>query len=122
MPIFKTAEEIIPQSEACVFEDNEIEIRAAVYIAEVFQAEVDVDSCVMVGDFLYSKMANTTYRSVLGEQRNIALFYTDFREYYRNLPRSWFMELWQIQKVLTNGRVNFYLRILSLGYVSWYYR
>ena len=107
-PSLKTAEEIIPQLEACVFEDNEIEVRAAVYMSEVFQAEVDVASCVMVGDFLHSRMANTPYRSVRGEQRNIALFYAGFREYYRNLPRNWFMELWQIQKVLTNDRVNFY--------------
>lgn len=107
-PSLKTAEEIIPQSEACIFEDNEIEIRAAVFMAEVFQTEVDRNSGVLVGDFLHSRMANTPYRSVRGEQRNITLFYADFREYYRNLPRNWFMELWQIQKVLTNDRVNFY--------------
>ena len=107
-PSLKTAEEIIPQSEACIFEDNEIEIRAAVFMAEVFQAEVDMDSYVMVGDFLHSRMANTPYRSIRGEQRNITLFHADFRECYRNLPRNWFMELWQIQKVLTNDRVNFY--------------
>ncbi len=107
-PSLKTAEEIIPQSEACIFEDNEIEIRAAVFMAEVFQTEVDRNSGVLVGDFLHSRMANTPYRSVRGEQRNITLFYADFREYYRNFPRNWFMELWQIQKVLTNDRVNFY--------------
>ena len=107
-PSLKTAEEIIPQSEACIFEDNEIEIRAAVFMAEVFQTEVDRNSGVLVGDFLHFRMANTPYRSVRGEQRNITLFYADFREYYRNLPRNWFMELWQIQKVLTNDRVNFY--------------
>ena len=107
-PSLKTAEEIISQSEACVFEDNEIELRAAVFMAEVFQTEVDRNSGVLVGDFLHSRMANTPYRSVRGEQRNIALFYANFREHYRDLPRNWFMELWQIQKVLTNDRVNFY--------------
>lgn len=107
-PSLKTAEEIIPQSESCVFADHEIEIRIAAYMAEVFQADVDMDSCVMVGEFLHSKMAYTQYRSVRGEQRNIALFHADFTEYYRNLSRKWFAELWQIQKVLTNDRVNFY--------------
>ena len=108
-PYLKTAEEIIPQSETCVFEDNEIEVCAAVYIAKVFQTEVDLDSCVMVGEFLHSRMANTPYRSkVCIKQRNITLFYADFRAYYRNLPRNWFMELWQMQKVLTNDRLNFY--------------
>ncbi len=88
--------------------DNEIEIRVAAYMAEVFQADVDIDSCVTVGEFLHSKMAYTKYRSVRGEQRNIALFHADFKEYYRDLPQNRFTELWQIQKVLTNDRVNFY--------------
>ncbi len=107
-PSLKTAEEIIPQSEPCVFADNEIEIRVAAYMSEVFQADVDMDSCVTVGDFLHSQMANTQYRSVRGEQRNIALFHADFTEHYRNLSQNWFTELWQTQKVLTNDRVNFY--------------
>lgn len=107
-PSLKTAEEIMPQSESCVFADNESEIRVAVYMAEVFQADVDMDSYVTVGDFLHSQMANTQYRSVRGEQRNIALFHADFTEYYRDLSQNWFTELWQIQKVLTNDRVNFY--------------
>lgn len=107
-PSLKTAEEIIPQSESCVFADNEIEIRVAFYMAEVFQADVDMDSSITVGEFLHSKMAYTKYRSVRGEQRNIALFHADFTEYYRGLPRNWFTELWQTQKVLTNDRVNFY--------------
>ena len=107
-PSLKTAEEIIPQSESFVFADNEIEIRVAAYMAEVFQTDVDMDSCVTVGDFLHSKMANTQYRSVRGEQRNIALFHADFTEYYRHLSPNWFTELWQMQKVLTNDRVNFY--------------
>lgn len=107
-PSLKTAEEMIPQSEFGVFADNEIEIRIAVYMAEVFQADVDMDSCVRVGDFLHSKMANTRYRSVRGEQRNIRLFHADFTEYYSGLSKNWFVELWQMQKVLTNDRVNFY--------------
>lgn len=107
-PSLKTAEEIIPQSELCIFVDNEIEIRVAAYMAEVFQADVDMDSGVMVGEFFHSKMAYTKYRSVRGEQRNISLFHEEFKEYYMALSKNRFMELWQIQKVLTNNRVNFY--------------
>ncbi len=107
-PSLKTAEEIIPQSELCIFVDNEIEIRVATYMATVFQADVDMDSGVMVGEFLHSKMAYTKYRSVRGEQRNIALFHEEFKEYYMVLSKNRFTELWQIQKVLTNNRVNFY--------------
>jgi len=107
-PSLKTAEEMIPQLKSYVLADNEIEIRVATYMATVFQADVDMDSCVTVGEFLHSKMAYTKYRSIRGEQRNIALFHEDFKEYYMALSKNRFTELWQIQKVLTNDRVNFY--------------
>lgn len=107
-PSLKTAEEMITQSKSCVFVDHEIEIRVAAYMVEVFQAAFDMDSCVTVGEFLHSKMAYTKYRSVRGEQRNIALFHADFTEYYRDLLQNRFTELWQIQKVLTNDRTNFF--------------
>lgn len=48
------------------------------------------------------------YRSVRGEQRNISLLHADFQKYYKNLPDNNFSELWQIQKVLTDDRINPY--------------
>lgn len=73
-PSLKTAEEMIPSAEIPVFTDNDIEIRVAEYMAAVFQTGVDMDSSVTVGAFLHSKMANTKYRSIRGEQRNMTLF------------------------------------------------
>lgn len=107
-PSLKTAEEMIPLSESCVYSDNKLERDVAAYMSQVFQADVDLKSCVTVGEYLHSRMANTPYRSIRGEQRNIALFHKDFTEFYKELPDNWFTELWQIQKVLTGDRVNFY--------------
>lgn len=107
-PSLTIAEGIIPLSESCTFSDNEMECNVAAYMAEIFQNDIDMDSCVTVGEFLHSQMVNTQYRSVRGEQRNIALFHTDFTEFYKDLSDNWFTELWQIQKVLTNDRVNFF--------------
>lgn len=107
-PSLQTAEEMIPQSESYIFSDHEIEIRVATYMAEVFQADVDMASCVTVGEFLHSKMAYTKYRSIRGAQRNIALLHEEFTEYYIALSQNRFTELWQIQKVLTNDRTNFF--------------
>lgn len=87
---------------------NEIEIKIARYIAKVFNLELDLRNKITIGKFLHSKMENTPYRSVRGEQRNIALFHADFIEFYRDLPDNHFTELWQIQKVLTDDRVNFF--------------
>lgn len=107
-PSLVTAEEAVPLSEPCIFSDNKLERDVAAYMAEVFRADVDLESEVTVGEYLHSRMANTPYRSIRGEQRNIALFYTHFMEVYKSLPDNWFTELWQIQKVLTGYRVNFY--------------
>lgn len=107
-PSLTTADEVIPLSESCEFSDNKLECDVAAYMAEVFQAHVDLESGVTAGEYLHSRMANTPYRSIRGEQRNIALFHADFMEFYKDLPDNWFTELWQIQKVLTGYRVNFY--------------
>ena len=105
-PMLRSAEEVIPTSDevtmAC-----EVERRLAVYMGEVFQADVDMQSDVAVGQFLHSRMANTKYRSTRGEQRNIKLLHSDFMDFYRELSGNWFTELWQIQKVLAGDRINF---------------
>ena len=106
-PMLKSAEEVVPASEAETMA-NDIERHIAVYMGEVFRADVDMQSDVAAGQFLHSRMANTKYRSIRGEQRNIKLLHSDFSRYYDGLSNNWFTELWQIQKVLTGDRVNFY--------------
>ena len=106
-PMLKSAEEVVLTVDVGTMA-HEVDRSIAVYMGEIFQAEVDMKSDVAVSQFLHSRMANTKYRSVRGEQRNIKLFHDDFVKFYRNLSSNWFTELWQIQKVLTNDRINFY--------------
>ena len=107
-PMLKTAEETIPSPEVIRTPDNDMEFQVAAYMAEVFQMDVDLDSDVSAGRFLHSKMANTPYCSIRGEQRNMRLLHADFMGYYKSLPGNWFTELWQLQRVMTNDRTNFY--------------
>ncbi len=107
-PMLKTAEESIPSSGEIHSPDNDIELQIAKYMTEVFQMDVALDSDVSVGQFLHSKMQHTPYCSTRGEQRNMRLLYADFMRYYKSLPDSWFTEMWQIEKVLTDDRTNFY--------------
>jgi len=106
-PMLRLAEEFVPVSES-VTVAHEVERRLAVYMGEVFRAKVDMQSDVTAGRFLHSRMANTKYRSARGEQRNVKLFHADFTQYYEFLSGNWLTELWQIQKVLNNNRINFY--------------
>lgn len=105
-PSLKSAEESIKTSSDIAFSNNDIECAVAKYIDDVFQKKVDMKSKIKVGEYLHSKMANTKYRSIRGEQRNISMLHSDFIEYYAGLENNWFTELWQIQKVLTNDRIN----------------
>ena len=108
-PTLIAAETIIPEKpENLILCQNDIEYRLIDYITKVFQSELDLDCDITVGKFLHSRMENTPYRSVRGEQRNIALLHAEFQEYYKKLPDNNFSELWQIQKVLTDDRVNPY--------------
>lgn len=106
-PMLVTAEEAsIPQTpNYCT---NNIEIEVSQYIVSVFQSDYNFANKTAVGKFLHSQMDNSIYKSVRGEQRNMTLLHKDFSEYYHCLPNNWFTEIWQIQKVLTNAKTNFY--------------
>ncbi len=106
-PKLVTAEEMIPSESEIKVMDNGMEIMLSDYMTRVFQADMDLKSEVTIGEYLHSKMPVDKYRSVRGKQRNIALFHSDFMEYYKELEQNHFTEIWQIQKVFTEQRANF---------------
>ena len=117
-PMLKTAEESVPKDESVVAVNNDLEYQVAEYMTAVFLAEMDLELPVQIGQFLHYKMMAGQYSSSKGGHRNIGQFHADFVEYYRSLEGNWFNELWQIQKVLTDERINFYeicLMALFLG-------
>lgn len=108
-PVLIAAETAIPdRTGGPVFCDNHLEKELAMYMAEVFCSELDLQNDNTVGQFLHFKMEHTPYRSIRGEQRNMSLLHKDFMTYCKDLPDNHFTELWQIQKLLTDDRVNFY--------------
>ena len=108
-PTLIAAETIIPEKPENLLQcQNDIEQRLADYVIKVFQSKLDLNCDITVGKFLHSRMENTPYRSVRGEKRNISLLHADFQEYYKKLPDNNLSELWQIQKVLTDDRINLY--------------
>ena len=107
-PSLITAEESIRDDAEIVISDNEIECKLAQYIAAVFSSPVDMISTARIGDYLHSKMANTKYLSLRGQQRNITALFTDYSAYYRNLLNNTLFEQWQLQKIFTNDRFGTY--------------
>lgn len=84
--------------------ENELECRLAEYLMMVFQLDIDLQSEILAGDFLHSKMGGTKYRSVRGKKRNTTVFYEDFKKYYGKLADN--IDPWRIEKILTNDRTN----------------
>lgn len=104
-PSLITAEETIAYTMQQYHTGSELEWRLARYIADVFQAEVDMQSDVPVGDYLHSRMEGTQYLSQRGEKRNMALLYDDFQKFY-SMMHVQSMEQWKMQKILSGDRVN----------------
>ena len=107
-PSLITAEESIRDDAEIVISDNEIECKLAQYIAVVFSSPFDMISTARIGDYLHSKMANTKYLSLRGQQRNITALFTDYSAYYKNLLNNTLFEQWQLQKIFTNDRFGTY--------------
>ncbi len=63
-PCLKTAEEVMPSSEAVTFTDNEIEIHIAEYMTAVFQADIDMDSCTTARPCLKNKTCTKSKSAV----------------------------------------------------------
>lgn len=107
-PVFYDADSNIPDCIEIQYSDIDLECSLAGYMAAVFSADIDMDSDVTIGKYFHYRMAGTKYLSPRGQQRNISVLHDDFVDYYKSLQDNWFTELWQIQKVMTNDRVNFY--------------
>ncbi|MBD5451207.1 MAG: TniQ family protein [Lachnospiraceae bacterium] len=103
-PNLITAEQAIKEMD--IIYENEVEIQLAEYVGKVFQSDMDMKNPVAVGQFLHSQMAGTEYLSARGEQRNIQKLYDDFMVFYKDLSLQGLTELWQVQKVFNNYRLN----------------
>ena len=107
-PDLKSAEESMHGSRHEILKTKEsLDENLARYMSAVFESKVDLENEISVGKFLHSRLEGTPYCSLRGEQRNIGKLHQDFSEYYKELSSNYFTELWQIQKVFTNDRMNF---------------
>lgn len=102
------AEKVVPNQNDILISKNTIEKRLVCYVSRVFQSPVDMGNEVDIGEFFHSRLTGTPYLSVRGEQRKVSLLYHDFMEYYKGLPKQGITELWQMQKIFNNKRLNAY--------------
>lgn len=104
-PNLVTAEDEVTDEEI-IFPGKELECRLAEYIAEVFTADIDIESDVSVGKFLHSRLVGTKYLSNRGRKRYIELLYSDFMDFYKDFPSPRFNQDWQIEKMFSGARTS----------------
>lgn len=91
-------------SEKTVYSNNPVECNLAVYIAEVFNSDLYLQTEATAGKFLHYCLTNTKYMSKHGRLRNMELVYMDFIEFYKEFPNPKFNQQWQIGKVFSDSR------------------
>lgn len=104
-PNLVTAEDEVVDLEI-IFSEKELECRLAEYIAEVFAADIDIESDASVGKFLHSRLVGTKYLSNRGRKRYIELLYSDFMDFYKDFPNPRFNQDWQIEKMFSGARTS----------------
>lgn len=115
-PSLVTAEEVVPETVEVVTNVDEIEIQLASYMSQAFLYPIQMGD-VNIGAVLGDRIASG-YAHARNGQRLISKFHKDFMEFAGKIKNSWFTELWQLQKLLTNERINFYEVCLLAMYLG----
>ena len=115
-PSLITAEEVVPETVEVVTNVDEIEIQLASYMSQVFLYPVQMGE-VNIGTVLGDRIASG-YAHARNGQRLISKFHKDFMEFAGKIQGNWFTELWQLQKLLTNERINFFEICLLAMYLG----
>ena len=107
-PYLYSAERMIPLEEEAVYCFGGLEQRIAKYVYSVFHAPMDMETDIPVGRFFHYKMEGTQYLSLRGEQRNMALLFRDFSNFYKEIDDVPIKEQWQLQKMMSSDRLSTY--------------
>lgn len=107
-PAFYPAEVVVPCDVMPVLCDNTMGLQIARYVSTALDSKYDIESSVSVGAFLRSRLEGTKYNSPRGEACYLALLHNDIQKHYQGVDTYGFTEAWQLSKLLTGNRYNFY--------------
>ena len=87
---------------------SKLELKIAEYMEQLFEADVDMENEILVGDFLHGQMQYTKYLSERGNVRKIALLIQDCSEYYKELANNPLEEELNVRKIFRNRNFHNY--------------
>ncbi len=103
---FCPAENYVCYSEA-VFENDSLMIRFAEYLDSIFSAPMDFDNDISISSILYDGMSRTKYLKPSGRSRYTKMLADDMNEFYRGMGICNIASMYQIQRALLEGGVDF---------------
>ena len=107
-PAFCPSEVVVPCDAMPVSCNNTLELQIAGYVSAVFQSKYDMEASATAGAFLKSRLEGSKYSSPRGEACRLSLMHNDVQEHYKVTNLYGFTESWQLSKLLTGYRHNFY--------------
>lgn len=107
-PAFCPSEVVVPCDAMPVSCNNTLELQIAGYVSAVFQSKYDMEAIATAGAFLKSRLEGSKYSSPRGEACRLSLMHNDVQEHYKVINLYGFTESWQLSKLLTGYRHNFY--------------
>lgn len=93
------AEFAIPQDNVADDNVTELERQVAEYVMQVFYSPMDYENNVLVGRFLKSRLEETKYTSIRGEQVYARVLHEDLTGYYQDLLPPTLTEWYHTQKI-----------------------
>ena len=112
-PQLMAAEQIIHYEEDAEPCSVAIELRLAEYLTEVFQAEMDFENDVVIGEYL-SHSLSPKYLSESKVQKKLNLFYEDYKRFYQELSEENQLPLQRIEKIF-NGKLQSCYEVCQLS-------
>lgn len=100
-PSLTSAESVIRDVDPFIA-PNPRDTALAKYAQLVFDAPMDMQSDVLAGDFLSSRLEGTRYVTTRGGHRNMVLFQKEYSEFYEGHQAQYLTETWQFEKIFCN--------------------
>lgn len=102
--MFYDADSNVPETKDVEYCEDNIEILLAQYMYDVFQAEIDMDSSVIIGKYLHLKIKEMLPR---GRQGDIITICDDFANYYKSLKNNRLIKLCEAKRTAIWDVVDF---------------
>lgn len=101
------AETVVSDSDSCTPEQNQLQIKYAEYIAQIFESPIDFLGSIPLKVILYHYMKDTVYMQPTGRYRYTTKFVNEIHQYYKQININELSSKSMIQNMLIGNVFDF---------------